>query len=106
MPEPFRINESGAVCRMYVDPLQWNVQPKQKRPPQEVSGYLLNYVIGSGAYSKVRLGVKKGSGRKVFNNLAEVSQLISATDFVGSREDNTEATTMHRVYRQVPPKRT
>ena len=67
MPEPFRINESGAVCRMYVDPVQWNVQPKQKRPPQEVNGYLLNYVIGSGAYSKVRLGVKKGSGRKVFS---------------------------------------
>ena len=50
---------------MYVDPVQWNVQPKQKRPPQDVNGYLLSYVIGSGAYSKVRLGVKKGSGRKV-----------------------------------------
>lgn len=67
MPEPFRINESGAVCRMYVDPVQWDVQPKQKRPPKEVNGYLLSYVIGSGAYSKVRLGVKQGSGRKVLS---------------------------------------
>lgn len=76
MPEPFRINESGAVCRMYVDPVQWNVQPKQKRPPQEVNGYLLSYVIGSGAYSKVRLGVKKGSGRKVTTNSVMTASVI------------------------------
>lgn len=92
MPEPFRINETGAVCRMYIDPTQWNIQPKQQRAPQEVNGYLLSYVIGSGAYSKVRLAVQRGTGQKVGHLLVNWYLYHFSTVLSGGSEDNTETT--------------